>query len=378
MPGHDRGCKPLLRRYNTRMERPNRRRCLGLAAIGMALATGSLMLPVPSEPGRAEEPVVQTAAQEISREAVWRAIFARPHEQPSFDPVKAALGRDLFTDVRLSGAGHASCASCHDPDRAFTDGRKTAVGPGGAVLARNAPALYNLAWATSFFWDGRAASLADQAKFPILAPDELAGNFQVIASRLADDPAMRERFEAAFPGAAGVSETSILDALAAYEQSLVSPQTRFDQWVDGDEAALTGEEARGFDIFVGKGGCVSCHGGWRLTDDAFHDIGISGKDLGRGSLASGAAGLPEFKTPSLREVARTAPYMHDGSLARLEDVVDHYSDGLLVRPSLAPTVVRDLKLTKDEKAALVAFLKTLSSEQKSHTPDETTRPMLKK
>jgi cytochrome c peroxidase len=375
---HDQGCKPFPRRYNTRMDHLTRRRRVGLAVIGLGLAAWSLVLAVRPGSGHAEEPVVQTAAQEISREAVWRAIFARPHEQPPFDPAKAALGRDLFGDVRLSGAGHASCASCHDPDRAFTDGLKTAVGPGGAVLARNAPALYNLAWATSFFWDGRAGTLADQARVPILAPNELAGDFGAIARRLADDPAMRARFAAAFPAATGVSETSILDALVAYEQSLVSPQTRFDQWVEGDAAALTEEEAKGFDIFVGKGGCVSCHGGWRLTDDNFHDVGLPSKDLGRGALASGAPGLPEFKTPSLREVARTAPYMHDGSMASLEDVVDHYSDGLLVRPSLAPTLVRDLKLTKSEKAALIAFLKTLSSEQKSHTTDETTRPMLKK
>lgn len=360
------------------MERLNLFRRPGIAAIGLAIATACLLPSLRSGAARAEGPVVQTAAQEISRDAVWRAIFARPHEQPPFDPVKAALGRDLFSDVRLSGARHASCASCHDPDRAFTDGRKTAVGPGGAVLARNAPALYNLAWATSFFWDGRAASLADQARVPILAANELAGDFQAIAGRLADDPAMRTRFAAAFPGAPGVSETSILEALVAYEQSLVSPQTRFDRWVEGDAEALTAEEGKGFDVFVGKGGCVSCHGGWRLTDDNFHDVGLPGNDLGRGALASGAQGLPEFKTPSLREVARTSPYMHDGSMATLEDVVDHYSDGLLVRPSLAPTVVRDLKLTKDEKAALVAFLKTLSSEQKSHITDETTRPMLKK
>jgi cytochrome c peroxidase len=319
-------------------------------------------------------------APQVTRETVWRAIFARPAGGPVApdDAAKVALGYDLFRDVRLSGSQRASCASCHDPAQAFTDGRKTAVGPGGAVLARNAPALYNLAWATSFFWDGRAGSLAEQAKVPILAPDELAGDFRSITQSLASDAAMSARFAAAFPGTSGVTETAVLDALAAYERSLVSPETRFDRWVAGDDAALTEQEMRGFDIFVGKGGCVSCHGGWRLTDDAFHDIGLPGKDLGRGALGAGAPGLPEFKTPSLREAARTAPYMHDGSLATLDDVVAHYAGGLALRPSLAPTVVRDLTLTHEEKGALVAFLKTLSSEQKSHTPDGTTRPMLKK
>jgi len=351
------------------------RRHLGLAAAAasvLALAVWHLAPAGHAGTARAEAP---------DRDAVWRAIFARPSEAPTGlgdEAAKAALGHDLFRDVRLSGNGRASCMSCHDPEQAFTDGRRTAVGPGGAVLARNAPALYNLAWATSFFWDGRAASLTEQARFPILARDELAGDFPTIIRRLSDDPAMRTRFAAAFPEAAGVTEAAVLEALAAYERTLISPETRFDRWVEGDDAALTDEERRGFDVFVGKGGCVSCHGGWRLTDDAFHDIGLAGGDLGRGALASGARGLPEFKTPSLREVARTAPYMHDGSLATLEEVVKHYAGGLILRPSLAPTVVKDLELADEEKAALVAFLKTLSSEQKSHTSDGTTRPMLKK
>lgn len=359
-------------RYTSTMEITLRHLGLVAAAFGLALASWSLAPAGRTDTARAEAP---------DRAAVWRAIFARPREVPpgaGDDAAKVALGYDLFRDARLSGGGRASCASCHDPDRAFTDGRRTPVGPGGAVLARNAPALFNLAWATSFFWDGRAASLAEQARFPILAPDELAGDFPTITRRLSDDPAMRARFTAVFPGTAGVTEATVLEALAAYERTLVSPETRFDRWVEGNDAALTDEERKGFDVFVGKGGCVSCHGGWRLTDDVFHDIGLPGSDLGRGALAAGAPGLPEFKTPSLREAAHTAPYMHDGSLATLEDVVEHYAGGLIVRPSLAPTVVKDLKLTNREKAALVAFLKTLSTEQKSHTSDETTRPMLKK
>lgn len=321
-----------------------------------------------------------------SRDAVWRAIFARPPAVAAppgaapnaADEAKIALGRELFHDPRLSGAGHASCATCHDPERAFTDGRKTAMGADGSILPRNAPALYDLAWASSFFWDGRAPTLEEQARVPILAPNELAGDFAAIGERLSADPVMADRFASAFPGAPVANEANVLAALAAYERSLVSPATRFDKWVEGDDTALSDQEREGFAIFVGKGGCVSCHGGWRLTDDAFHDAGLPGNDIGRGSLSKDGAGLPEFKTPSLREVARTAPYMHDGSLATLEDVVAHYSDNLVIRPSLAPTLVRDLKLTDTEKAALVAFLKTLSSEQKSHTRDGTTRPMPKK
>ena len=369
-----------LARYNRTMQcRMRQILACSIAACAVLAVTMSwtLLSAGHSAAGGAETQDGAAGSSGVTREAVWRAIFARPAQSPAApdDAAKVALGHDLFRDVRLSGSGRASCASCHDPQRAFTDGRKTAVGPAGAPLPRNAPALYDLAWATSFFWDGRAASLTEQAKVPILAPDELAGDFGTIAQRLARDPGMAARFAAAFPATPGVTETAVLEALAAYERSLVSPETRFDRWIAGDDTALTGEEQRGFDIFVGKGGCVSCHGGWRFTDDAFHDIGLPGDDLGRGALVSG--GLPEFKTPSLREAAHTAPYMHDGSLATLADVVDHYAGSLTPRPSLAPTIVRDLKLTKEEKAALVAFLGTLSSERKDQ-PDETTRPMRKK
>jgi len=330
-------------------------------------------------------PVPATEPQAVTRDAVWRAIFARPEpseagpsEAAPGHAARIALGRDLFHDVRLSGASRASCATCHDPAHAFTDGRRTAIGPAGAALTRNVPALYNLAWGTSFFWDGRAATLATQARVPITAPDELAGDFPTIAERLASDRAMQAKFAAAFPGAQAITEDAILAALVAYEQSLVSPKSRFDLWVEGDGRALTAEELRGFDVFVGKGGCVSCHGGWRFTDDAFHDVGLAGSDLGRGALETGGAGLPAFKTPSLREVARTAPYMHDGALATLGDVVEHYAGKLIKRPSLATAIVRDLVLSADEKAALIEFLKTLSSEDVIRAADETTRPMPKK
>ena len=170
-----------------------------------------------------------------------------------------------------------------------------------------------------------------------------------------------------------------MDALAAYERSLVSPMTRFDSWVAGNDDALDKQELRGFEIFVGKGGCVSCHGGWRFTDNGFHDIGMPGVDLGRGAIAGPMQGLPQFKTPSLREATHTAPYMHDGSLATLLDVVAHYAGGHVKRPSLAPTMVTDLALDPEERTALVAFLKSLSSERgPSAAASETSRPVLKK
>lgn len=333
------------------------RALLASAAVLLALGDAGVSR------GAAAEPVPP------DRAAVWRAIFARPAvlSGTAPDPAQSALGYDLFRDTRLSGSGTMSCASCHDPGRAFTDGRKTGRGAAGAVLSRNVPALYDLAAASRFFWDGRAETLAAQARVPITAPDEMAGSFPEIVQRLDSDAILKARFAAAFPASGRIGEAEILDALVAYERSLASPETPFDRWVAGDDSALSDAARRGFDLFVGKGGCVTCHGGWRLTDDSFHDVGLPSSDLGRGALALDPAGpgIPAFKTPSLREVAHTAPYMHDGSLATLADVVAHYAGGLVRRPSLAPTVVRDLTLTDDEKAALIAFLTAVSS-----APDE--------
>ncbi len=292
-------------------------------------------------------------------DAIWRSIFARPAVmQP--DPAeerRRALGAALFMDPRLSRDGDRSCATCHQPEKAYSDGLARARGRDGTPLRRNTPHLFNLAEAKSFYWDGREPTLEAQAKVPLHADNELAAPASLV-QRLMDDPQMTEAFAQAFPRAP-ISEDTIVAALAAYERSLVSPETQFDAWVRGDEGALSAEEKQGFRIFVGKGGCVSCHGGWRMTDEAFHDIGLKSLDPGRSAVPGGAPGIAAFKTPGLRQVARTAPYMHDGSLATLDDVVAHYANGHAERPSLAPTLVRNLDLSASERAALVAFLKTL-------------------
>jgi cytochrome c peroxidase len=155
----------------------------------------------------------------------------------------------------------------------------------------------------------------------------------------------------------------VVAALASYVRSLVSPPTRFDAWAEGDAQALRAGELRGFRLFTGKAGCVLCHVGWRFTDDRFHDIGLPSSDAGRGAVPGGTPGLMAFKTPGLRELTHTAPYMHDGSLPTLDTVVRHYSGGFVARPSLAPHLNRELKLTARERVDLVAFLRTLSSEK---------------
>jgi len=291
---------------------------------------------------------------------IWRSIFARPAVQPvdGIEAKRRALGAALFADTRLSREGDRSCASCHRPESGYSDGLPRARGRDGTALKRNTPHLFNLAEGTRFYWDGREATLDSQARVPLRAENELAADPEQVMATLGADPDIRGQFAVAFPGG-GLSEGNLIAALTAYERSLVSPETAFDRWVGGDDAALNGEEMRGFRIFVGKGGCVSCHGGWRMTDDAFHDIGVPGDDPGRSVVAGGTPGIPAFKTPGLRQVSETAPYMHNGSLATLKDVVAHYAGGHLKRPSLGPNLVRDLELDAQERAALVAFLRTL-------------------
>jgi cytochrome c peroxidase len=291
---------------------------------------------------------------------IWRSIFARPAARAvdEFEAKKQALGEKLFSDPRLSRDGDRSCASCHRPESGYSDGLRQARGRDGTPLRRNTPHLFNLAEGKAFYWDGREPTLESQARVPLTAENELAADWARALAALRADPDLRAQFSAAFPDD-GISEVTIIAALAAYERTLVSPVTAFDRWVDGDDAALSEQERRGLRIFVGKGGCVSCHGGWRMTDDGFHDIGVASDDPGRSVVAGGAAGIPAFKTPGLRQVSKTAPYMHNGSLATLEDVVAHYAGGHLKRPSLGPNLVQDLELDARERAALVAFLKTL-------------------
>ena len=310
---------------------------------------------------------------------MWRELFKRMPLPPApadndTRPEKITLGAKLFADNRLSGNGQRSCASCHLPERAFTDGRRRAQGLSGAPLLRNTPSLFNLAWSRFFFWDGRAASLEEQVQGPILAVTEMGGHWPVILQRLGRDAEMVSEFHRVFPGEPAISEASVVKAIACYVRSLVSPRTRFDAWVDGTQDALDIREQRGFALFVGKAGCVLCHVGWRFTDDRLHDIGLPGKDPGQGATAGGTRGLAAFKTPGLRELSRTAPYMHDGSLPSLAAVLTHYAGGFLRRPSLSTNMNQRLRLSPEERADLIAFLATLSAEADRRQPVVKTKP----
>ena len=222
--------------------------------------------------------------------------------------------------------------------------------------------LWNMAWGLSFFWDGRASSLETQAMVPIENEREMAGNLQtgLAGARLrsANAQGLRRRL----PGDPAVTQTNLAKALAAFQRTLVSPETRFDRWVKGDDKALEPEELAGFSLFVGKAGCVACHQGWRFTDEAFHDIGLPSDDKGRGPILGVSAADHAFKTPSLRERVWSAPYMHDGSLATFEDVVDHYAERIVRAPHPLGRPAAADRTQRTERVQLVAFLNTLSSD----------------
>ena len=297
-----------------------------------------------------------------------KAKFGRPSFLPSPGanaPTadKVALGQRLFFDKEISASGSIACASCHDPKLAFSDGEPHGRGISGRRLRRHTPTLWNLAWSPLLFWDGRAGSLEAQVRFPVEHPDEMGDSLENAVLRLSRHDSYGRAFAAAFPDDPKINAGNVSLALAAYERTLVSPPTRFDAWIAGDAAAFSEAELRGFRIFTGKGRCSNCHHGFALTDNNFYDIGLPGEDKGRGAVIGLAAADYAFKTPTLRELAWTAPYMHDGSLATLEDVVRHYEAGGVTRPSRSRDLPQQLRLSPGERADLIAFLETLSSDK---------------
>jgi cytochrome c peroxidase len=302
-----------------------------------------------------------------------KALFRRPSAVPfppdnAFSEQKRALGEVLFHDKRLSVDGGLACASCHERGKGFADGKVQARGVPGHLLKRHTPTLWNLAWASAVFWDGRARSLEEQVAGPIESPDEMALPIATAVARLSADPAMVKAFAGAFPEAPRLDAKNLAKAIATFERTFVSPQTRFDRWIAGDDQALSSREIAGFRLFAGKARCVSCHSGFAFTDYAFYDIGLPDDDRGRGAVLRLQAAEHAFKTPGLREIGRSAPYMHNGSLATLDDVVRHYESGITARPTLASDLPRGLALTKDERADLIAFLGTLTSETEPTLP----------
>lgn len=280
-------------------------------------------------------------------------------EAPSAEQV--ALGKVLFFDKRLSGKQNMSCASCHNPDLGFGDGFTKGVGSNGTRLGRNTPHLYNLAWNTLFFWDGRAASLEEQALGPIQSDVEMNLKLPDLIERLRAVPYYQKHFAEAYPDQnPAVNETTIGHAIASFERTLISDNAPFDRFMAGDGGAMSEEARRGMALFLGKARCINCHNGPNFTDNGFHNIGVSpGEDLGRAVVQKGATTEGAFKTPGLRNVLLTGPYMHDGSIGSLEAVVRHYIDAPKQNQKLSPQM-EPIELTHLEILDLVAFMGALT------------------
>ncbi len=276
---------------------------------------------------------------------------------PDWNPLtrdKVNLGRTLFFFKGLSGDSTLACAGCHLPERAFTDGKPRAIGIGRQVNSRRTPTILNRAWGKSFFWDGRSSTLEDQVLQPIVNPREMGLKPEEIVPRVRADKSLSAQMKAVFGREA--EDEDIARSLASYVRTIFSGDSPYDRYVAGDRAALSERQQFGLKLFRGKANCVACHVGSNFTDEGFHNTGLGWKDgawIDRGH--DGGA----FKTPGLREVASSAPYMHDGSLETLEEVVEFYNNGGRENP-MVDAEMRELKLTPEEKRALIDFLKSLS------------------
>jgi cytochrome c peroxidase len=295
-------------------------------------------------------------------------------EDNDYSKAKADLGRLLYYDTRLSSDNSVSCASCHEPAKAFTDQLPVSLGISKQKGGRNAPTVINRAFSTAQFWDGRAASLEEQAKGPIANPLEMTADKQADAAHDAAVGRLRKiagyvvLFQKAFPevkAPADLTLDHVAKAIATYERTVYSGNSPYDRYKAGDPKALAPAQVRGMELFFGAAACDSCHLGFNFTDGSYENIGIGMErpipDLGRFKVTQREDEKGAFKTPTLRDIEHTAPYMHDGSLATLEEVVEHYNKGGTPNPWLDERM-KPLELDDQEKADLVAFLKALSGE----------------
>lgn len=293
------------------------------------------------------------------RLAVPRGLKAVPI--PADNPLteaKIALGKQLYFDPRLSGDDTISCASCHDPKKGWSNGSAFATGVRGQVGGRSAPTIINAGYQYFQFWDGRAQHVEGQALGPIQNPIEMDLTLEKLIVKLNKIAGYRSQFQEVF--GTDVTADGIAKAIGAFERTVLSGNAPFDQFKAGDKKALSEAAERGRHVFFNKASCSACHAGPNFSDGAFHNLGVGIKsdnpDLGRFAVTKLGGDRGAFKTPTLREIARTAPYMHDGSLKTLEDVVEFYNQGGNPNPQLDEEIF-PLKLTDQQKSDLITFLK---------------------
>lgn len=322
----------------------------GLIFINIILASSCAGLAVATDESTFEDAKKHFSTPDVN------SIEYPNWEEPSTEVVE--LGRRLFFDEKLSVNGTQSCATCHNPDHGFSDGLKFSIGAMGKAVGRNTPHLYNLAWGDTFFWDGRSHSLEDQALGPIKAEGEMNMPIELLVERLMSDESYANDFENAF-GSVGVTPDRIATSIASFERTIVVDDTPFDRYLAGDEDAISPAAKRGMVLYAGKGLCVECHDGANFTDNSFHNIGVASSDEGRGGHIGDESLKGAFKVPGLRNILFSPPYMHDGSLGTLEEVVRFYNKGGKLSVEEGSSI-RPLGLTESEIRDLVAFLGSIN------------------
>jgi cytochrome c peroxidase len=324
---------------------PTRVACLLVPAIAAALCVAA-----ERRPSKPREPLGLVPV-------VW------PADNP-YTPEKAELGRLLYFDPRLSADGTVSCATCHNPKYAFTDGAAVSTGIRGQTGNRSAPTVINRAYSLAQFWDGRAPTLEEQAKGPMANPIEMGNTHYTIVDNLKRIPGYRALFANVF-----ATEDFTIDhvarAITTFERTVMSGNSPYDRYKAGRKNALSPSQVRGMDVFLNKAKCDACHEGVNFTSNSYANLGVGidkpDPDLGRYAVTRDPRDWGVFKTPTLREIAHTAPYMHDGSLKTLEDVVEYYDKGGTPNKNLDQKI-KPLHLTPQDKKDLVAFLNALSGE----------------
>jgi cytochrome c peroxidase len=306
--------------------------------------------------------------------AAFKDDYRRPAAKHADDSDLVALGRLLFWDPRVSASGTTACATCHFPYLGWSVTDLRSRNDSGKLTSRRSQTLLGVAYSDGpFGWDGRNDSLEAQAKNSVatgsMSMRETANpvKVEVVEERIRAVPEYLAMFETALPGLPVTIDT-IVKAIAAYERTLEPGIAPFDRWIDGDESAISESAKRGFVLFNTSANCVACHGGWRFTDDRFHDIGTTTTDLGRGREVKDDDLMKyAFKTPTLRSVALRPPYLHNGSAVSLYDVVKHYEGGGIDRPSRSAAIAK-LELSEQDRLDLVAFLQTLTGMPEGDAP----------
>lgn len=309
-----------------------------------------------------KQPETDTAGVDEELESV-KAKFEPIGEMPvpednKMTDEKVELGKTLYFDPRLSGNNKLSCMTCHAPGAGYGDGLETFIGFEGAQGARNSPTIINSGYYPETFWDGRAGSLEEQALGPIQSEVEMNQDLDELVIELNGVPTYVEQFNTVFNDP--ISANNIAKAIAAFERTIVISDTAFDRYLQGQEDAISADAKEGMKLFAGKAGCITCHAGPMLSDYSYHNLGITG-DEGRYEFTKNEEDKGKFRTTGLRGVAYTAPFMHDGSFATLEDVVNYYNDGGGDHENKSD-LINPLNLTESEVKQLVAFMESMSGE----------------